>query len=69
MQHITGQASQRILSPPATVASVMNKPAVEKAPIGAASSRPDHFVRIRMMLRADGNAVKRALRRKARLAA
>jgi len=38
----------------------MNKPAVEKATIGAASSRPGHFVRIRTMLRADFNAVKRA---------
>jgi hypothetical protein len=47
----------------------MNKPAVEKAPIGAVSSRPDYFVRIRMMLRADGNAVKRAWKAKGSLAA
>ena len=33
MKHMTGQASQRILSPPAIVASVMNKPAVEEASI------------------------------------
>jgi hypothetical protein len=47
----------------------MNKPAVEKAPIGAVSSRPDHFVRIRTMLRADGNPVKRAQWRKSGFAA
>jgi hypothetical protein len=42
---------------------------VEKAPIGAASSRPGHFVRIRMMLLADSNAVKRARRPNTSLAA
>jgi hypothetical protein len=47
----------------------MNKPAVEKAPIGAVSSRPGHFVRIRMMLLADLNAVKRARRPNTSLAA
>jgi hypothetical protein len=36
----------------------MNKPAVEEASIGSFAA--DHFVRIRMMLRADLNAVKRA---------
>jgi hypothetical protein len=37
----------------------MNKPAVEEASIGSTFAA-DHFVRIRMMLRADLNAVKRA---------
>jgi hypothetical protein len=47
----------------------MNKPIVEKAPIEAASSRPGHFVRIRTMLRADFNAVKRARKPKTLAAA
>ena len=56
--HRTGIAAD-LVATGGGVASVMNKPAVEEASIIAASSRPDHFVRIRTMLRADRNPVKR----------